>query len=106
VRSETEHVRHHRRLNAQLATLALFEALAVPLLLYRPFFRRTPPRTANRCPPTAEALLYGVMLLQKKIRRTGTIERFEMKVERKLLDALAQRNGGSKHAPRIHRRAI
>ena len=26
-------------------------------------------------PPTAEALLYGVMLLQKKIRRTGTIER-------------------------------
>jgi hypothetical protein len=27
------------------------------------------------CPLTAEALLYGVMLLQKKIRRTGTIER-------------------------------
>jgi NADH-quinone oxidoreductase subunit B len=27
------------------------------------------------CPPTAEALLYGVMLLQKKIRRVGTIER-------------------------------
>jgi NADH-quinone oxidoreductase subunit B len=27
------------------------------------------------CPPTAEALLYGVMLLQKKIRHTGTIER-------------------------------
>src|SRR5918995_4545437 len=27
------------------------------------------------CPPTAEALLYGVPLLQKKIRRTGTIER-------------------------------
>ena len=27
------------------------------------------------CPPTAEALLYGVFLLQKKIRRTGTIER-------------------------------
>src|SRR5258708_6806548 len=27
------------------------------------------------CPPTAEALLYGVLLLQKKTRRTGTIER-------------------------------
>jgi NADH-quinone oxidoreductase subunit B len=27
------------------------------------------------CPPTAEALLYGFLLLQKKIRRTGTIER-------------------------------
>ena len=27
------------------------------------------------CPPTAEALLYGVLLLQKKIRPTGTIER-------------------------------
>jgi NADH-quinone oxidoreductase subunit B len=27
------------------------------------------------CPPTAEALLYGVLLLQRKIRRVGTIER-------------------------------
>ena len=27
------------------------------------------------CPPSAEALLYGVLLLQKKIRRLGTIER-------------------------------
>jgi NADH-quinone oxidoreductase subunit B len=27
------------------------------------------------CPPTAEALLYGVLLLQRKIRRTGTIVR-------------------------------
>src|SRR3979490_698676 len=27
------------------------------------------------CPPTAEALLYGILLLQKKIRRTGTVER-------------------------------
>jgi NADH-quinone oxidoreductase subunit B len=26
------------------------------------------------CPPTAEALVYGVLLLQRKIRRTGTIE--------------------------------
>ncbi len=27
------------------------------------------------CPPTAEALLYGIMQLQKKIRRTGTVLR-------------------------------
>jgi NADH-quinone oxidoreductase subunit B len=27
------------------------------------------------CPPTAEALLYGILLLQRKIRRTGSIER-------------------------------
>lgn len=27
------------------------------------------------CPPTAEALLYAMLLLQQKIRRTGTIER-------------------------------
>jgi NADH-quinone oxidoreductase subunit B len=27
------------------------------------------------CPPTAEALVYGILLLQKKIRRTGTIVR-------------------------------
>ena len=27
------------------------------------------------CPPTAEALLYGILQLQKKIRRTGTIAR-------------------------------
>ena len=27
------------------------------------------------CPPTAEALLYGVLLLLKKIRRTATIGR-------------------------------
>jgi NADH-quinone oxidoreductase subunit B len=27
------------------------------------------------CPPTAEALLYGVLQLQKKIRRTTSIMR-------------------------------
>jgi NADH-quinone oxidoreductase subunit B len=27
------------------------------------------------CPPTAEGLIYGLLTLQKKIRRTGTIER-------------------------------
>lgn len=27
------------------------------------------------CPPTAEALLYGIYQLQKKIRRTGTLKR-------------------------------
>jgi NADH-quinone oxidoreductase subunit B len=27
------------------------------------------------CPPTAEALMYGVLLLKRKIQRTGTIER-------------------------------
>jgi len=27
------------------------------------------------CPPTAEALIYGLMQLQKMIRRTGTIDR-------------------------------
>ena len=27
------------------------------------------------CPPTAEALMYGILQLQKKIRRTGTVER-------------------------------
>ncbi len=39
-------------------------AAAVPVDIYIP-----------GCPPTAEALLYGILLLQKKIRRTGTIER-------------------------------
>ena len=27
------------------------------------------------CPPTAEALLYGILQLQRKIRRTGTLVR-------------------------------
>jgi hypothetical protein len=52
-----------------------------PNLLY--FSRRRRPRPSPRCrlmeidprcPPTAEAPLYGVLLLQKKIQRTGTIE--------------------------------
>jgi NADH-quinone oxidoreductase subunit B len=30
---------------------------------------------APGCPPTAEALLYGVLLLERKIRRSGSIER-------------------------------
>ncbi|HCS68546.1 MAG TPA: NADH-quinone oxidoreductase subunit B, partial [Rhodospirillaceae bacterium] len=27
------------------------------------------------CPPTAEALVYGILQLQKKIRRTGALWR-------------------------------
>jgi NADH-quinone oxidoreductase subunit B len=27
------------------------------------------------CPPTAEALLYGILQLQRKIRRTSSIDR-------------------------------
>ncbi|MDA9691389.1 NADH-quinone oxidoreductase subunit B, partial [Candidatus Pelagibacter sp.] len=27
------------------------------------------------CPPSAEALLYGIMQLQKKIRNKGSLER-------------------------------
>ena len=27
------------------------------------------------CPPTAEALLYGILQLQRRIRRTGTLVR-------------------------------
>ena len=27
------------------------------------------------CPPSAEALLYGILQLQKKIRREGTLQR-------------------------------
>ena len=27
------------------------------------------------CPPSAEALLYGILQLQKKIRREGSLER-------------------------------
>ena len=36
----------------------------VPVVIYVP-----------GCPPTAEALLYGILQLQRKIRREGTIER-------------------------------
>ena len=36
----------------------------------------TPPLAAQRCgPPTAEALLYGIIQLQNKIKRTNTIAR-------------------------------
>jgi NADH:ubiquinone oxidoreductase subunit C len=31
------------------------------------------------CPPTAEALVYGILQLQKKIRRTGTMRAEELK---------------------------
>ncbi len=34
------------------------------------------------CPPTAEALLYGILQLQKKIRRTGTIFRSSLQPPR------------------------
>jgi NADH-quinone oxidoreductase subunit B len=27
------------------------------------------------CPPSAEALVYGILLLQRKIQRTGTLVR-------------------------------
>jgi len=37
--------------------------------------RIVPVDMSQVCPPTAEALLYGGLLLQKKIRRTGSIER-------------------------------
>ncbi len=41
--------------------------------------RLRPHRAGRRlrpgCPPTAEALLYGILQLQRKIRRTGTIVR-------------------------------
>ncbi len=42
------------------------------------------------CPPTAEALLYGVLMLQKKIRRTGTIETVERLLATANADASAR----------------
>ena len=32
-------------------------------------------RRRSGCPPTAEALLYGIVQLQNKIKRTNTIAR-------------------------------
>ena len=42
------------------------------------------------CPPTAEALVYGILQLQKKIRRTNTIA-----------TALAGRSAGIQHIPAL-----
>jgi NADH-quinone oxidoreductase subunit B len=37
--------------------------------------RIVPSTSTFSCPPTAEALIYGLLQLQKKIRREGSIER-------------------------------
>ena len=47
------------------------------------------------CPPTAEALLYGIIQLQNKIKRTNTIaryERSELKMKQSILDLQARVN--------------
>ena len=36
------------------------------------------------CPPSAEALVYGILLLQKKIRRTGTLRADRRQTDRRL----------------------
>jgi NADH-quinone oxidoreductase subunit B len=41
----------------------------------RPGPRRSYPMIVPGCPPTAEALLYGILQLRSKIRRTQTIAR-------------------------------
>jgi NADH:ubiquinone oxidoreductase subunit B-like Fe-S oxidoreductase len=40
------------------------------------------------CPPTAEALLYGILQLQRKIRRTGTIVRYDARAMTEELEEL------------------
>src|SRR5271156_2860924 len=59
------------------------------------------------CPPTAEALIYGVLLLQKKIRRTAKIERWsrrsalrrrELRLRRRAHQHLVARHGAKAHA--------
>ena len=48
------------------------------------------------CPPTAEALLYGVLLLQKKIRRTQQFQPLDESMEerlKELADHLAASTG-------------
>jgi len=42
----------------------VYDQMPVPVDIYVP-----------GCPPTAEALLYGILQLQRKMRRTGTIVR-------------------------------
>ena len=39
--------KHHRRINIRWAVYRLSRSISVPLLLYRPFLRRMPPRTVN-----------------------------------------------------------
>jgi NADH:ubiquinone oxidoreductase subunit B-like Fe-S oxidoreductase len=45
------------------------------------------------CPPTAEALIYGILQLQKKIRRTNTISRTDRAL------SAAPEDGSASHAP-------